>query len=67
MKQGGLEEVRVTREEEGQASLRFGNEKILEFRKDEGNILAIHKRKHEKPVAVDARELIRLLSRMSTG
>ena len=42
-------------------SIKLGEEKLLDIKISNGRKVAVHKRKKEKPVAVDAQELIKAL------
>jgi len=58
---GGLLNVTVDRLDEHKASIKFGEEKLLEIEINRDRKVAVHKRKKEKPIAVDAQELIKAL------
>ena len=60
MYDGGLQKVTITRQDDHTASIKIGEDKLLEIEFNQGRKVAVHKRKKEKPVAVDAQELILL-------
>ena len=59
--EGGLQKVTITRSNDHRASIMLGEEKLMYIEISSGRKVAVHKRKKEKPVAVDAQELIKAL------
>ena len=67
MYDGGLEQVSIIRLDDHRYDLRFGKEKVCEFEINKNGIVATHKPRKEKPVAVDAVKLIKMLNRLLAG
>jgi len=62
MYNGGLQKVTIDRHDDHTASIKLGEDKLLDIVYKLDGSIAVHKRKHEKPIAVDARELINALN-----
>ena len=59
---GGLQKVTITRQDDHTAAIMFGEDKLLEIEFDRDKKVAVHKRKKEKPIAVDALDLMKALN-----
>ena len=64
---GGLQKVTIDRHDDHTASIKLGEDKLLDIVYSLDGNVAIHKRKREKPIAVDARELLTALNLLLTG
>ena len=64
---GGLQKVRIIRQDEHTASIKLGEDKLLDIDFNPDREIAVHKRKREKPIAFDARELLEALRELLAG
>ena len=64
MYSGGLQKVTIAREDEHRAAIMIGEDKLLEVDFGRERPVAVHKRRREKPVAVDATELKMAIDRL---
>ena len=59
---GGLEQVSIARQDDQTTVILLGEDKLMEIKSDNGRLVAVHKRKKEKPVTVDALDLMKALT-----
>jgi len=64
---GGLEKVIIIRQDEHTASIKLGEDKLMDIEVNSDREIAVHKRKREKPIAFDARELLEALRELLAG
>ena len=66
MYDGGLQKVTITRQDDHTAANKIGEDKLLDIEYNRDRKVAVHKRKKEKPIAVDAQELMNALGTLLT-
>lgn len=66
MYDGGLQKVTITRQDDHTASNKIGEDKLLDIEYNRDRKVDVHKRKKEKPIAVDAQELMNALGTLLT-
>ncbi len=62
MYNGGLQKVTIARQDDHTTAILLGKDKLMEIKSDNGRLVAVHKRKKEKPVTVDALDLMKALT-----
>ena len=67
MYEGGLQKITITEPNDGIASIMLGKDRFLDIDFNRDPMVAIHKKKKEPAIAVDAKELLSALQNLVTN